>query len=119
MEERTEDEFEWRRQHQHRLWSEMTKAELEEEVKWRAKDQEDLWERVVYLQECYNQKSAESKEKLEIIKRTLHETTSRLLQLRTHADKEIEKLNDDVKKRDSTIKAQMTYIENLHKLVSK
>ena len=119
MEERTEDEFEWRRQHQHRLWSEMTKAELEEEVKWRAKDQEDLGERVVYLQECYNQKSAESKEKLDTFKQTLHETTSRLLQLRAHADKEIEKLNDDVKKRDSTIKAQMTYIENLHKLVSK
>ena len=129
MEERTEDEFEWRRQHQHRLWSEMTKAELEEEVKWRAKDQEDLWERVVYLQECYNQKSAESKEKLDIIKRTLHETTSRLLQLRTHAygleqnvhdmHKEIEKLKDDVKKRDSTIKTQMAYIEHLHKLVLK
>ena len=54
---------------------------------------------------------------------------SRLLQLRTHADgleqnvhdmhKEIEKLKDDVKKRDSTIKSQMTYIENLHKLISK
>ena len=56
---------------------------------------------------------------LDATKRTLHETTSRLLQLRTHADKEIEKLNDDVKKRDSTIKAQMTYIENLHKVVSK
>ena len=129
MEEQIEDEFEWRRQHQHRLWSEMTKAELEEEVKWRAKYQEDLWERVVYLQECYNQKSAESKEKLDTTKRTLHETTSRLLQLRTHADgleqnvhdmhKEIEKLKDDVKKRDSTIKAQMTYIENLHELISK
>ena len=49
--------------------------------------------------------------------------------MRTHADgleqnvhdmhKEIEKLKDDVKKRDSTIKAQMAYIENLHKLVSK
>ena len=57
------------------------------------------------------------------------ETNSRLLQPRRHAEglednaqamqKEIEKLKEDVKKRDSTIDAQRNYIETLHKQLSK
>ena len=124
-----EEEVQWRRETYYTLWSEMTKEELEEEVKWRTKDQEELWEMFDYLQECCKQKTDESKELLTATTQRLLETNSRLVQLRMHADgieqnvhdmhKETEKLKDDVKKRDSTINAQETFIETLHKLISK
>ena len=106
----------------------MTKEELEEEVKWRTKDQEELWERIDYLQECCKQKTDESKELLTATTQRLLETNSRLLALRRHSEgleqhvqdmqKDIVKLKEGVKKRDSAIDAQKTYIETLHKLIS-
>ena len=106
----------------------MTKEELEEEVKWRTQDQEELWERIDYLQECCKQKTDESKKLLTATIQRLLETNSRLLALRMHSEgieqnvqdmqKEIEKLKEDAKKRDSAINAQKNYIENLHKLIS-
>jgi hypothetical protein len=129
MERQIEEEVQWRREKYYTLWSEMTKEELEEEVKWRTKDQEELWERIDYLQNCYNQKTDESKALLTATTQRLLETNSRLLQLRRHAEglednaqamkKEIEKLKEDVKKRDSTIDSQRNYIETLHKQLSK
>ena len=86
LERHIEEEVQWRREKYYTLWSEMTKEELEEEVKWRTKDQEELWERIDYLQDCYKQKTDESKELLTATTQRLLETNSRLLQLRRHSE---------------------------------